>query len=86
MIASALHALGLALEVEDHAVAQRRRRDVADVVDRDRVAALEQRADLGGEDHRLQAARRGAVAHELLATSAVASGFSGCVASTTRTA
>src|SRR3954469_2450716 len=59
-------ALGLALEVHDHAVAQRGRRDVADVVDRHSVAALEQRADLGGEDDRLQAARRRAVAHELL--------------------
>src|SRR5438128_1776412 len=46
------HALGLALEVHDHAVAQRRGGDVADVIDRHRVAALEQRADLGREDHR----------------------------------
>src|SRR4029079_6706876 len=48
-----LDALGFAFEVEDQAVAQRGRRDVADVVDRDRVAALEQCADLRGEDDRL---------------------------------
>src|SRR5687768_9980457 len=56
----------LALEVEQDAVAQRRRGDPADVVDRHRVAPLEERADLGAQDDGLHAARRAAVADELL--------------------
>src|SRR5262245_40079931 len=59
-------ALGLALEVEHDAVAQRRRRDLADVVHADREATVEEGADLGAEQDGLRAARRRAVADVLL--------------------
>ena len=56
-------ALGLALEVEDDPVAERRQRDGPDVVDRDVEPAVEQGVDLAGGDEGLGAARRAAVAH-----------------------
>src|SRR5262245_23065890 len=61
-----LDALGLALEVEEHAVPERGQRYHAHVVDRGGEAALEQGADLGGEQQRLGAARRRAELHEAL--------------------
>ena len=56
-------ALGLALEVEDDPVPERRQGDRPDVVDRDVEPAVEQRVDLAAGDERLGAARRAAVAH-----------------------
>ena len=44
-------------------MAQRRRRDAPDVLERDVEAAVQQRQDLGGQDDRLGGARAGAVAH-----------------------
>src|SRR5262245_13222957 len=59
-----LHTLGLAFEVEQHPVAQRRKAHLTHVVDRRREAPLEKRPDLGGEQHALRAAWRGAETHE----------------------
>ena len=51
-------ALGFTLEVEQDAVAQGGQGDVSHVVDGDGVAAVEQRADLAGQEHGLDAGRR----------------------------
>src|SRR5262249_23323343 len=57
-------ALGLALEVEDHAMAERRSSERLEVVRAHVVTALGQRAHLGAENQRLCATRAGPVAHE----------------------
>src|SRR5688572_17673021 len=61
-----LDTLGLALEVEQHAMAQGRQRRGLHVLERDGEATLEQRADLRRQEHGLRAARRGAGAHVAL--------------------
>jgi hypothetical protein len=77
-------ALGLALEVEDHAVAQGLGGDGAHVVDRRGLAAGQEAADAGGEEDRLGAARAAAEADVALdEVGGVAS--SGWVARRTRT-
>ena len=59
-------AFGLGLEVEDHAVPQRRQVDAADVLEADVVAAFEQGPHLGGQGQRLRAAGAGAPAQILV--------------------
>src|SRR4051794_33671173 len=58
-------AFGLAFEVEDDPMTERRQRDRADVVGRDVEAAVEQGIDLSGRHERLRATWRAAIADVL---------------------
>src|SRR5258708_10512094 len=60
------HLVGLALEVQQEPVAERRQRDGADVVDRHERLAAGERLDFSAEDERLRRARAGAVAYVAL--------------------
>ena len=79
-----LDALGLGLEVHDDAVPQGRQADAADVLEADVVAAVQQGADLGGQDQRLRRPRAGAPADVLIGDRQGELAL-GCVASTRRT-
>ena len=58
--------LGFGVEVRDDAVAQDRRRQRLDVLDRHVVPAVDQRPRLAAEDHRLRRAQAGAPLHVLV--------------------
>src|SRR5947209_3430997 len=60
------HLLGLAFEIQDEAMAERRGRHLLDVFHGNIEPAIEQRAHLAAEDHGLQPARAGTVLYELL--------------------
>ena len=59
-------AFGFGFEIQNQPVPQRRQRDRLDVVEADIEATLGQRADLGGENQRLPAARAAAEAEVLI--------------------
>src|SRR5690349_23646251 len=52
-----LHTVGLALEVQEHPVTERRKRRRLHVVDGSRESPFDDRADLGREEHRLEIGR-----------------------------